>query len=298
MSGRREGTHIMKKLVASILSLAFAGCLGTTALAEDPKPGAQQEAAAPHYPMKEPKEVDWTFAGPLGYYDKGQLQRGLKVYSEVCAACHSIKLVPFRMLGDLGYSDAQVKAFAANYEVQDGPNAAGDMYTRKAVPSDYFPSPFPNAEAAAASNNGAAPPDFSLIAKAREIERGFPKFIFDIFTQYQEGGPDYIYSLLTGYENPPAGTTVSQGQHYNPYFNAASVLAMPPPLSDGQVTYDDGTPGTVDQYAKDVASFLMWAAEPHLVDRKQTGFMVMVFLLIFTVLIYLTKRSVYARKEQ
>jgi len=297
MSGQREETRTMKKLVASILSLAVVGCLGTAALAQEAKPAEHHEAATPHYPLKEPREVEWSFAGPFGHYDKGQLQRGLKVYTEVCAACHSMKLVPFRKLSDLGYSEAQVKAFAANYEVQDGPNAAGDMYTRKAVPSDYFPSPFPNAEAAAASNNGAAPPDFSLIAKAREVERGFPRFVFDIFTQYQEGGPDYIYSLLTGYENPPAGVTVSQGQHYNPYFHAASVLAMPPPLSDGQVTFDDGAPATLDQYAKDVSAFLMWAAEPHLVERKHTGFMVMVFLLIFTVLIYLTKRSVYAKKE-
>ncbi|QFY60788.1 cytochrome c1 [Rhizobium grahamii] len=288
----------MKKLVASILSLAVVAGLGTAALAEEAaKPAEHHEAATPHYPLKEPKEVDWSFAGPFGTYDKAQLQRGLKVYTEVCAACHSMKLVPFRMLGDLGYSDAQVKAFAANYEVQDGPNASGDMYTRKAVPSDYFPSPFANAEAAAASNNGAAPPDFSLIAKAREVERGFPRFVFDIFTQYQEGGPDYIYSLLTGYEEPPAGFQVPQGAHYNPYFHAAAVFAMPKPLSDGQVTYDDGSPATVDQYAKDVSSFLMWAAEPHLVERKHTGFMVMVFLLIFSVLIYLTKRSVYANKE-
>ncbi|KQV28501.1 ribosomal protein P2 [Rhizobium sp. Root1203] len=287
----------MKKLVASILSLAVVAGLGTAAFAQEAAPAEHHEAATPHYPLKEPKEVDWTFAGPFGNFDKGQLQRGLKVYTEVCAACHSMKLVPFRTLGDLGYSDAQVKAFAANYEVQDGPNASGDMYSRKAVPSDYFPSPFPNAEAAAASNNGAAPPDFSLIAKAREVERGFPQFVFDIFTQYQEGGPDYIYSLLTGYEEPPAGFQVPEGGHYNPYFHAAAVLAMPKPLSDGQVTYDDGAPATVDQYAKDVSAFLMWAAEPHLVARKHTGFMVMVFLLIFSGLIYLTKRSVYANKE-
>jgi ubiquinol-cytochrome c reductase cytochrome c1 subunit len=287
----------MKKLVASILSLAVVAGLGTAAFAQEAAPAEHHEAATPHYPLKEPKEVDWTFAGPFGNFDKGQLQRGLKVYTEVCAACHSMKLVPFRTLGDLGYSDAQVKAFAANYEVQDGPNASGDMYSRKAVPSDYFPSPFPNAEAAAASNNGAAPPDFSLIAKAREVERGFPQFVFDIFTQYQEGGPDYIYSLLTGYEEPPAGFQVPEGGHYNPYFHAAAVLAMPKPLSDGQVTYDDGAPATVDQYAKDVSAFLMWAAEPHLVARKHTGFMVMVFLLIFSGLIYLTKRSVYASTE-
>ncbi|EJC67485.1 cytochrome c1 [Rhizobium leguminosarum] len=293
----------MKTLVTSILSFAFAAGLGSAVLAQEATPanGAapahHAEGETPHYPLKHPKEEEWSFAGPFGHYDKGQLQRGLKVYTEVCAACHSMKLVPFRTLDELGYSEAQVKAFAANYEVQDGPDASGEMFTRKAVPSDYFPSPFPNAEAAAASNNGAAPPDFSLIAKARAVERGFPQFVFDIFTQYQESGPDYIHALLTGYEEPPAGFHVPQGGHYNPYFNAAAVLAMPKPLSDGQVTYDDGAPATVDQYSRDVSAFLMWAAEPHLEARKRTGFMVMIFLAIFTVLIYLTKRSIYANKE-
>jgi ubiquinol-cytochrome c reductase cytochrome c1 subunit len=291
----------MKKLVASVVSLAFAAGFGTLALAQEASPanGAapahHEEGATPHYPLKEPREQSWSFAGPFGHYDKGQLQRGLKVYTEVCSACHSMNLVPFRMLGELGYSDAQVKTFAANYEVQDGPDASGEMFTRKAIPSDHFPSPYPNAEAAAAANNGAAPPDMSLLAKAREVERGFPLFLWDVVTQYQESGPDYIYSLLTGYEEPPAGFQVPEGAHYNPYFHAAAAFAMPKPLSDDQVTYDDGTPQTVDQYAKDVTSFLMWAAEPHLEERKRTGFMVMIFLLIFTALIYLTKRSVYSR---
>jgi ubiquinol-cytochrome c reductase cytochrome c1 subunit len=291
----------MKKLVAGILSLALVAGLGVSfATAEEAAPaaGAEAEHATPHYPMHKPKEQDWSFAGPFGKYDKGQLQRGLKVYTEVCSACHSMSLVPFRTLGDLGYSEAQVKAFAANYEVQDGPNGDGEMFTRKAVPSDYFPSPYANHEAAAASNNGAAPPDFSLIAKARGITRGFPQFVFDIFTQYQEGGPDYIYSLLTGYdEEPPAHVEVAEGTHYNPYFANAAALAMAKPISDDQVTYDDGSPQTVDQYAHDVSAFLMWAAEPHLEARKRTGFMVMIFLVIFTGLIYLTKKSVYATKE-
>ena len=291
----------MKKLVAGILSLALVAGLGVslaTAQEDNAAAGAEAEHATPHYPIHHPKEQDWTFAGPFGKYDKGQLQRGLKVYTEVCAACHSMSLVSFRTLEGLGYSEAQVKAFAANYEVQDGPNSDGDMYNRKAVPSDYFPSPYANHEAAAASNNGAAPPDMSLLAKARGITRGFPQFLFDIFTQYQEGGPDYIYSLLTGYdEEPPAHLEVAEGTHYNPYFANAAALAMAKPISDDQVTYDDGSPQTVDQYARDVSAFLMWAAEPHLEDRKRTGFMVMVFLVIFTGLIYLTKKSVYANKE-
>jgi len=297
----------MNKLLASLLSLAVVAGLGlsSTVSAQDAAPEANAEAhggehaegGTPHYPIHKPKNLSWSFAGPFGHYDKGELQRGLKVYKEVCSACHSMSLVSFRTLTDLGYSEDQVKAFAAEYEVQDGPNGDGEMFTRTAVASDYFPSPFPNHEAAAAANGGAAPPDFSLIAKARGITRGFPTFVFDIFTQYQEGGPDYIYSLLTGYEEPPAGVEVAPGTHYNPYFANAAALAMAPPLSDGQVTYDDGSPETLEQYSKDVSSFLMWAAEPHLEDRKRTGFMVMVFLVIFTVLLYLTKKSIYSRKE-
>ena len=295
----------MKKLVTGIFSLAVVAGLGAGIVfaqetGEHKAEGAAAEEHAggtPHFPIHKPEQAEWSFSGPFGHYDKGQLQRGLKVYTEVCSACHSMNLVAFRTLEGLGYSEAQVKTFAANYEVQDGPNADGEMFTRKAVPSDYFPSPYPNTEAAAAANNGAAPPDFSLIAKARGIERGFPTFIFDMFTQYQEGGPDYIHALLNGYQEPPAGTEVAEGTHYNPYFANAAALAMAKPLSDDQVTYDDGAPQTVEQYSRDVAACLMWAAEPHLEDRKRTGFMVMVFLLIFTGLIYLTKKSVYANKE-
>ncbi len=290
----------MKKLVTSILSLALVAGLGFSAVQAQDEPaaagGEHEEGATPHYPLKHPREVDWSFAGPFGHYDRGQLQRGLKVFAEVCSACHSMSLVPFRTLEALGYSPEQVKAFAANYQVTDGPNDVGDMFDRNAVPSDHFPSPFPNDQAAAASNNGAVPPDFSLIAKARGVTRGFPQFVFDIFTQYQEGGPDYIYSLLTGYQEPPEGVEVPEGTYYNPYFVASSSLAMAPPIFDEQVTYDDGSPETLDQYAKDVSAFLMWAAEPHLEQRKRTGFMVMIFLLIFTGLIYLTKKSIYANK--
>lgn len=283
----------MKKILSGLAALGFLATAGVAgvALAQD---DAHGEGEPTHFPIHKPHEMDWSFAGPFGTYDKGQLQRGLKVYKEVCAACHSMELVAFRTLEGLGYSEAQVKAFAAEYTVQDGPNADGEMFERPGLPSDHFPSPFPNPEAAAASNNGAAPPDFSLIAKARGVERGFPTFVFDIFTQYAEGGPDYIYSLLTGYQEPPAGTEVAEGTYYNPYFIAGKSLAMAPPLSDGQVTYDDGAPQTVDQYSRDVAAFLTWAAEPHLEDRKKTGFQVMVFLAVFGVLVYLTKRKVWS----
>ena len=283
----------MKTLLASIVPFALAAMIGAT-----PALAAEEAAGGtPHYPIHHPKEVEWSFAGPFGTYDKAQLQRGLKVYTEVCSACHSMHLVPFRNLSELGYSEEQVKSYAATHETEDGPNADGEMFTRASVPSDYFPSPFPNVEAAAAANNGAAPPDMSLLAKARYVERGFPQFIFDIFTTYQESGPNYIYSLLTGYEEAPAGVVVPEGAHYNPYFIAGPALAMAQPIDDGQVTYDDGSPETLDQYAKDVSAFLMWAAEPHLEVRKHTGFKVMIFLLIFSALLYLTKKAVYSRIE-
>ena len=250
-------------------------------------------AVAAEYPIYKPQEMDWSFAGPFGTYDKGQLQRGFKVYREACAACHSMKLVAFRNLEALGFSDAQVKAIAADYTITDGPNADGEMFERPGIPADRLPSPFPNEEAAAASNNGAAPPDFSLIAKARAVERGFPTFVFDIFTQYAQSGPDYIHALLTGYQEPPEGKEVPDGTYYNPYFIAGKSIAMAPPLSDGVVTYDDGAPETVDQYSRDISAFMMWAAEPHMEARKRTGFSVMVFLLIFAGLVYLTKRKVW-----
>ncbi len=282
-------------MIRILTGLAVFGFVTAAALGVGAAQEAHGEAEPTHFPIHKPEELNWSFAGPLGSYDKGQLQRGLKIYKEVCASCHSMELVAFRTLEGLGYSEGQVKALASEYEVTDGPNADGEMFTRAALPSDYFPSPFPNAAAAAASNNGAAPPDMSLIAKARGVERGFPTFVFDIFTQYAEGGPDYIHALLTGYdEEPPAGMEIAEGTYYNPYFIAGKSLAMAPPLSDGQVTYDDGSPETVDQYSRDVSAFLMWAAEPHLEARKQTGFSVMAFLILFTGLVYLTKRKVWA----
>ncbi|MCX8996585.1 cytochrome c1 [Rhizobiaceae bacterium BDR2-2] len=291
----------MKKLVASIALIAAVTGFGagSAVAAEGHGLAADVEhaVASGHFPVYKPQNLDWSFAGPFGTYDKAQLQRGLQVYKDICAACHSMSLVPFRMLGDLGYTEDQVKAFAAEYTVTDGPDAEGEMFERPAIPSDHFPSPFPNEEAAAAANNGAAPPDFSLIAKARGVERGFPTFIFDIFTQYQEGGPDYIYSLLTGYVEPPEDFELPDGAYFNPHFVGGATLAMAPPLSDEAVEYEDGTPMTLDNYAKDVSAFLMWAAEPHLEERKKTGLMVMIFLVIFSGFLYLTKRSVYASKE-
>ncbi len=282
----------MKKILSGLAAF----CLGVTMIsAASAAEEGHDEANPTHFPIHKPQEMDWSFAGPFGSYDKGQLQRGLKVYKEVCSACHSLRLIPFRTLEDLGYSDAQIRSLAAEYEVQDGPNADGEMFTRPAIPSDHFPSPYPNAEAAAASNNGAAPPDLSLMGKARTVERGFPTFVFDIFTQYAEGGPDYVHALLTGYDqSPPEGMEIAEGTHYNPYFIAGKSLAMPKPISDDQVTYDDGAPQTVDQYSRDVSAFLMWTAEPHLEHRKTIGFRVMVFLFLFVGLVWMTKRKVWA----
>ena len=259
---------------------------------------AAEEGAPTHFPIKKPNNYEWTFSGPLGHYDKAQLQRGFQVYREVCSSCHSLKLVTFRNLaehGGPGYSADLVKALAAEYTVTDGPNDEGDMFERPAIPSDRFPSPFANAQAAKASNNGAEPPDFSLIAKARAAERGFPTFVFDIFTQYQESGPDYITSLLTGYTGSEPNEA---GSYDNPYFLGGAALAMAPPLSDDLVEYEqDGIPQTTEQYSKDVSAFLMWAAEPHLEQRKAMGFSVMLFLVVFAGLVYFTKKKVWSDVE-
>lgn len=280
----------MKKILSGLAAFGFLAAASGAAMAQD----GHSAAEPTHFPINKPAELSWSFAGPFGTYDKAQLQRGFKIYREVCSACHSMDMVAFRTLEGLGYSEAQVKAIAAEYTVTDGPNADGEMFERPGVPSDYFPSPFPNTEAAAAANNGAAPPDLSLIAKARAVERGFPQFLIDIFTQYAESGPDYLHALLTGYDHePPAGMEIAEGTYYNPYFIAGKSLAMAKPLSDGQVTYEDGSPETVEQYARDVSAFLMWAAEPHLEARKSTGFVVMVFLVLFAGLMFLTKRKVW-----
>jgi len=256
--------------------------------------GLSFTAQATEYPIHEPIELNWSFAGPFGKYDNAQLQRGFQVYRESCASCHGLNRVAIRNLEAFGYSEQQIIALAAEYEVEDGPDSFGDMFFRPATPADRFPSPFPNAQAAASANNGAVPPDLSLIAKARAAERGFPRFVIDIFTQYAELGPDYIYSLLQGYEEAPEGYESQPGTYYNPYFLAGTSLAMPQPLFDGMVAYNDGSPETIDQYSRDVAAFLMWAAEPHLETRKQTGFVVMIFLALFGGLIYMTKRKVWS----
>jgi cytochrome c1 len=243
-----------------------------------------------------PPRLHWSFHGPFGTYDQAQLQRGFKVYREVCSTCHSIKLLAFRNLADPGgpdFTEAQAATVAASFQVTDGPNDKGEMFQRPGKLADYFPPPFPNDQAARAALGGGLPPDMSVLAKARSHEAGFPRFIFDAFTQYQEAGPDYIHAILTGYEEqPPAGFALAPGTQYNKYF-PGHAIAMPKPLSDGQVEYTDGTPATVDQYAKDISAFLMWAAEPKLDERKRLGFQVFVFLVVLTGLLYFSKRRVW-----
>ncbi|GFZ88965.1 cytochrome c1 [Elstera cyanobacteriorum] len=221
-----------------------------------------------------PKQ-DWSFYGIFGTYDRAQAQRGFQVYKEVCAACHALHLVSYRNLQDLGFSEEEVKAIAANYKVTDGPNDAGEMFERAARPSDKFVSPFPNENAARASNNGAYPPDLSLIAKARV------------------GGPDYLYALLTGYEKAPADVQLLDGQYYNKYFPGHKI-AMPQPLNDGQVTFADGTQASVSNMARDLTVFLNWAAEPELERRHRLGVQVILFLIVATGFFYAAKRRVWA----
>jgi cytochrome c1 len=269
-------------------SIVLAATLAASLAAPALQPVLAQEAENP------PRQT-WSFHGPFGLYDPGQLQRGFKIYREVCSSCHSLKLLAFRNLADPGgpqFSEAQAAAIASSFQVTAGPNDQGEMFQRPGKLADYFPPPFANDQAARNANGGGLPPDMSVLAKARGFESGFPWFIFNIFTQYQEQGPDYIHGILIGYEDPPAGVTLPPGAQYNKYF-PGHAIAMPKPLSDGQVEYTDGTPATVDQYAKDISAFLMWAAEPKLDERKRLGFQVFIFLIVLTGLLYFTKKKVW-----
>ena len=244
----------------------------------------------------------WSFSGPFGTFDKNQLQRGFQVFKEVCSNCHSNHLLAFRNLAEPGgpeFSEAQVKALAATYEIAD-PDADGGK--RPALPSDHWPSPFPTEKDARDANGGALPPDMSVLAKARATEDKFPNWLFNYFTTYAEGGPDYIHALLNGYvDPPPANFQLPEGKHYNKIF-PGHAIGMPPPLTDGQVQYAaaaDGStvPLTVDQYSKDVGAFLMWVAEPHLNGNKAAGFRVLTFLILFAVLMWMVKNRLWAKVE-
>ena len=242
---------------------------------------------------KPAKPISYSFEGPFGTFDKAQLQRGYKVYKEVCAGCHAMKLVAFRNLaehGGPGFTEEQVKALAATFTVKDGPDAEGNMFDRAGLASDRFPSPFANEQAAAAANGGAAPPDLSLMTKAREGWHG-------TFNQLWNGigGPQYVYSLLTGYEEPTEEMKkeMPEGKHYNPYFVSGHFISMPPPLVDGQVTFDDGAPNKIDDMARDVSAFMAWTAEPKMEERKQLGFMALIFLSILAGLMYFVKKKIW-----
>lgn len=231
---------------------------------------ASEGVMPPHEPS-----AGWTHTGPFGTYDRAALQRGFQVYKQVCAVCHSLKLLSYRNLADLGFSDAEVKAIAADYQVTDGPNDQGEMYQRAARASDHFVSPFPNDQAARAANGGALPPDLSLVVKARHHNE------------------DYIYSLITGFGlTPPPEETIAKGMYYNPYFPGHQI-AMPPPLKDDAVTYADGTKATTEQEARDVVQFLAWASEPNMEERKQMGLKAVLFLLAFAAIMYGVKRKVW-----
>ena len=231
----------------------------------------------------------WSWDGIFGSFDRGEAQRGLQVYKEVCAGCHGLRLVSFRNLTQLGYTEDQVKAFAAEYEVTDGPNDEGEMFQRPARPADRFVSPFPNDNAARASNNGALPPDLSLIVD----NRGFGMDFIVYPAGHQYGGADYVYGLLVGYGEAPADVKMGENMHYNKYFGGHQI-AMAPPLSEGAVEYSDGTKATVEQMARDVTTFLAWAAEPNLEERKAMGLKVILFLIVFMGLILAVKKRVWS----
>lgn len=222
-----------------------------------------------------PIEKDWHHDGIFGTFDRAAAQRGFQVYREVCSACHGLDYIAFRHLQDIGFSEEQVRALAAEYQITDGPNDEGEMIEREARPSDQVPSPYANEGEARVANGGALPPDLSLITKARAE------------------GTDYLYSLLQGYTEPPAGEEAPEGMYYNAYY-PGHWIAMPPPLTEGGVTYTDETEASVEQMANDVTAFLTWAAEPTLEARKQAGLKVMLFLIILTALLYATKRKIWS----
>lgn len=244
------------------------------------------------------EKQSWSFAGPFGTYDRNQLQRGFQIFRESCAGCHSMRLLAFRNLSEPGgpeFTEGQVKALAAEYEIED---PAVDGGVRPRVPADRWPSPFASVQEAAEANGGVAPPDLSVMAKARSVTTPFPWWILNYFTGYSEGGPDYIYALLTGYheevpETAPEGFELPEFAYYNDAF-PGHAIGMAPPLGDGYVTYaDPDFPQTLDQYARDVSAFLMWVAEPHLVARKQAGFGVLAFLILFAGLMWFVKERLW-----
>ena len=255
----------MRNLLAQV-GIAASLLAGVVAVAE-----TAHAAGAPT-----PSSQGWSWEGPFGSFDMAAAQRGLQVYKEVCAGCHGMRLISFRNLSALGYSEDEIKLLAAEYEVEDGPDDEGEMFTRAALPADRFVNPFPNDNAARAANNGALPPDLSLIVKARPH------------------GADYLYALLTGYsEDVPDDVELQEGMSYNTYFGG-NQIAMAAPLYEDGVEYDDGTDATVEQMARDVTAFLSWAADPHMEERKSLGVKVVIFLFLLTIMFIALKREVWA----
>ncbi|MCA1654535.1 MAG: cytochrome c1 [Sphingomicrobium sp.] len=281
----------MVRIIGFLVGLAFSGVLllsllinGVGAIKEPAEKTAEKAGF-----LLEPKPLHLASDGPFGKFDRQQLQRGFQIYKEVCSACHSLKLVAFRDLRQLGYTEAEVKAIANQWqtEVPSINPDTGEPATRKAIPSDHFPSPYANETAARAANSNALPPDLSLMTKARE------------------GGAPYVHSLLTGFQPQPAAllkqfpdAKTPPGLYYNPYFANLNIHMPPPLVSDGQVSFADGTKPTVDQMAKDVAAFLVWTAEPKLEARHATGITVLLFLLVATVLAYLSYKNIWAEAKR
>lgn len=225
--------------------------------------------------FEKPLKQNWSFKGFFGKFDQKALQRGFQVYDEICSGCHSARLLAYRNLKEIGFSAEEIKKIAATKEVTDGPNDEGEMFERPGRPGDRFVNPFPNSNAARAANNGALPPDLSLIVKARK------------------GGTDYLYGLMTGYSEAPKGIKISEGMSYNPYFPGKQI-AMASPLFDDGIEYADKTKATIDQMARDVSTFLSWAAEPELEERKRMGIKIILFVLVLTGMLYAIKRKIWS----
>lgn len=276
------------------LKLALIGCAASLLMTAS---GAFAASDAP-----EIERQKWSFAGFTGQFDRNQLQRGFQIYKGVCAACHGIKRVAFRNLAEPGgpqFPEDAVKALAAEYQIDDGPDDDGKMFKRPGRLADRFPSPYANDKEARAANNSALPPDLSVMARARNVETLAPWYIHpflmlkDIAIGYQEGGADYIYALMTGYKTAPSDMKMVEGMNYNAAFPGHQI-AMVAPLSDGAVPYTDGTPQTLDNYARDIAAFLSWTADPHHDQRKRLGWQVMLYLLITALLFFIAKRRIWA----
>ncbi len=299
-------TSLCRRAVRTLAAASFLSLAAITSLPAQqtgtPAPTATSTPPAEHTQIS---RQHWTFGGLIGYFDEQQLRRGYQIYKEVCSNCHNMRLLSYRNLGEQGgphFSKEEVEALAAEVQVSDGYDDQGGVKMRPGKLSDNFQWKFKNDKEAAAALGGAVPPDLSLMAKARGIEREVAWYavplvmLKDLFTQYQEQGPDYIYALLTGYQNPPASMKMADGLNYNKAFPGHQ-LAMPQPLSDGSVEYGDKTPNTLDQESRDVVAYLTWAAEPHLVERKKMGLWVLIYLGVLAVLLFISKKTLWRNVE-